>query len=189
MFIFHVIYAKDAIPKINMHKGVTMSSNNATRTKKNPISLLTSTFTFRFDSTDTLSCDPTRGSKAQARGCASGPPFIKLLWVMLIIIGLLSINISGAYAYKNHSMNLKLYAHNEIKNYKQFDCYNRLIHRESSWNYKARNGSHYGLGQMRSTWYGTLTPRQQIKAHLRYVKVRYQTPCKAERHFDRVGWH
>ena len=166
-----------------------MSNDNATRTKKNPISLLTSTFRFRFDITGTLSCDPTRGIQAQARGYAFGQSIVKFLLVILSSIGLLSTNISGAYAYKNHSMNLKLYAHNQIKDWEQFNCYNRLIFKESSWNYKARNGSHYGLGQMRSTWYGTLTPRKQIKAHLRYIEHRYKTPCKAERHFNKIGWH
>lgn len=178
MFIFHEIYAKDVTQRINMHKEVTMSNNDTTRNNKR-----------RFDKHVTLSCDPTRALKPERGVKRLGHSIIKLLWVMLISIGLLSINISGAYAYKNHSMNLKLYAHNEIKNWTQFECYNRLIHRESSWNYKAKNGSHYGLGQMRSTWYGTLTPRQQIKAHLRYIEHRHKTPCKAERHFDKVGWH
>jgi len=155
-----------------------MSNNDTTRK-----------FERRFDKHDTLSCDPTRGIQAQARGYAFGQSIVKFLLVIITSSLLLSINTSGAYAYKNHYMNLKLYAHNELRDYKQFDCYNRLIHKESSWNYKARNGSHYGLGQMRSTWYGTLTPRQQIKAHLRYVKARYSTPCKAERHFNKVGWH
>lgn len=143
----------------------------------------------KLDTSDTLSCDPTRALKPERGVKRLGHSIIKLLWVMLISIGLLSINISGAYAYKNHSMNLKLYAHNEILNWKQFECYNRLIFKESSWNYKARNHSHYGLGQMRSVWYGTLSPRKQIRVHLRYVKVRYQTPCKAENHFNKVGWH
>jgi hypothetical protein len=166
-----------------------MSNDNATRTTKQKSSLLTSTYANGLDTSGTLSCDPTRGIQAQARGYAFGHSIVKLLLVTITISLLLSINTSGAYAYKNHHMNLKLYAHNELRNYKQFDCYNRLIHKESSWNYKAKNGSHYGLGQMRSTWYGTLTPRQQIKAHLRYVNARYSTPCKAERHFNRVGWH
>jgi hypothetical protein len=155
-----------------------MSNNDTTRK-----------FERRFDKHDTLSCDPTRGSQAQARGYAFGQSIVKFLLVIVTSSLLLSINTIGAYAYKNHSMNLKLYAHNEIKNWTQFECYNRLIFKESSWNYKARNGSHYGLGQMRSTWYGTLTPRKQIKAHLRYIEHRYLTPCKAERHFNKVGWH
>jgi hypothetical protein len=166
-----------------------MSNDNATRTTKQKSSLLTTCFTNGLDTSGTLSCDPTRGIQAQARGYAFGQSIVKFLLVMITSSLLLSINTFGAYAYKNHHMNLKLYAHNELRDYKQFDCYNRLIHKESSWNYKARNGSHYGLGQMRSTWYGTLTPRKQIKAHLRYIEHRYSTPCKAEQHFNKVGWH
>ena len=48
-------------------------------------------------------------------------------------------------------MNIKLYAYNKMS-WDQMQCYNELIHHESRWNYKARNGSHYGLGQMRSKW-------------------------------------
>jgi hypothetical protein len=75
-------------------------------------------------------------------------------------------------------MNLKLYAYNQMS-WKEFECFNWLIHKESSWNPKARNGSHYGLGQMRSTWYRDLDPYRQIDATIRYVTKRYQTPCKA----------
>jgi hypothetical protein len=86
-------------------------------------------------------------------------------------------------------MNLKLYAYNQMS-WKQFECYNWLIHKESSWNPKARNGSHYGLGQMRSEWYRDLNPYQQIKAHIRYIAHRYAgDACKALRHLERKGWH
>ena len=86
-------------------------------------------------------------------------------------------------------MNIKLYAYNQMS-WRQFECYNWLIHHESRWNYKARNGSHYGLGQMRSKWYGTLSPIKQIDAHLDYIKHRYQgDACKAYAHWERMGWH
>jgi hypothetical protein len=86
-------------------------------------------------------------------------------------------------------MNLKLYAYNQMS-WKQFECYNWLIHKESSWNPKARNGSHYGLGQMRSTWYRDLSPKQQIKAHMKYLSHRYGgDACRALVHLERKGWH
>lgn len=86
-------------------------------------------------------------------------------------------------------MNLKLYAYNQMS-WKQFECYNWLIHKESNWNPKARNGSHYGLGQMRSTWYRDLNPYQQIRAHLRYLGHRYNgDACLALSHLERKGWH
>ena len=97
---------------------------------------------------------------------------------------------STSFAWKNSEMNLKLYAHNHIKDWDEFICFVDLIHAESRWQPTARNGSHYGLGQMRSTWYRDLTPRQQIKAHLRYIDHRYKgKPCYALNHFHRYGWH
>ena len=86
-------------------------------------------------------------------------------------------------------MNIKLHAYNKLS-WDQFQCYNWLIHHESRWNYKAKNGSHYGLGQMRSKWYGTLNPYKQIDAHLDYIKHRYNGDvCKAYKHWERKGWH
>jgi len=81
---------------------------------------------------------------------------------------------------KNYSIDhLKLYAHSRILDYKEFQCFNKIITKESRWNYLAKNGSHYGLGQMRSQHYRDLDPFRQIDATLRYVTIRYQTPCKA----------
>ena len=80
----------------------------------------------------------------------------------------------------NYSVDhLKLYAHSRILDYKEFQCFNRIITKESRWSYIARNGSHYGLGQMRSKHYRDLDPFRQIDASLQYITKRYQTPCKA----------
>lgn len=88
----------------------------------------------------------------------------------------------------NDTMNLKLYAINNIDHWDQAMCFIEVIHRESSWNYKAKLGSHYGLGQMRSTWYRDLTPRQQIKASVKYYLHRYGSMCKALEHSKAKGW-
>ena len=88
----------------------------------------------------------------------------------------------------NADMNHKLYAYN-LLNWSEFQCFNWLIFKESSWNYKAVNGSHYGLGQMRSTWYRDLSPQGQIKASIKYIRHRYGDSCKALAHFERKGWH
>ena len=74
---------------------------------------------------------------------------------------------------------LKLYSHSRLIDYKEFQCFNKIITKESRWSYTARNGSHYGLGQMRSTYYRDLDPFRQIDSSLRYITKRYQTPCKA----------
>jgi hypothetical protein len=80
----------------------------------------------------------------------------------------------------NYSIDhLKLYAHSRLLDYQQFQCFNKIITKESRWSYTARNGSHYGLGQMRSTHYRDLDPFRQIDATIKYITIRYQTPCKA----------
>ena len=80
----------------------------------------------------------------------------------------------------NYSIDhLKLYAHSRILDYKEFQCFNRIITKESRWSYVAKNGSHFGLGQMRSKHYRDLDPFRQLDATIRYVTIRYQTPCNA----------
>jgi hypothetical protein len=83
----------------------------------------------------------------------------------------------------------KLYSHSRIVDYKQFTCFVELIHKESSWSPLARNGSHYGLGQMRSTHYRNLDPYRQIDATLKYIKGRYKTVCKALAFHKRNGYY
>jgi hypothetical protein len=99
--------------------------------------------------------------------------------VYAITASLLITSIPEATA-KNYSVDhLKLYAHSRILDYKEFQCFNKIITKESRWNYKAKNGSHYGLGQMRSQHYRDLDPYRMIDATLKYITIRYQTNCKA----------
>ena len=109
-----------------------------------------------------------------------------MLSLMLCILMSLTMNITPSKA----DMNLKLYAYN-LLSWKEFECFNWLIHKESRWNYKAvsPSGNHYGLGQMRSTWYRDLTPKRQIKETIKYTLNRYGSVCNALEHFDRKGWH
>jgi len=117
-----------------------------------------------------------------------------LVGIALFIVNLCFVK-TDSVAADNSIMNLKLYAYNKFKTYEQFDCYNYLIHRESRWNYKARNNSHYGLGQMRNKMVLTLTPKGQIDLHMKYVAHRYglvndePNACLAAEHFDKKGWH
>lgn len=92
---------------------------------------------------------------------------------------LLNVSITEAKAANYSIDHLKLYAHSRILDYKEFQCFNRIITKESRWSYSARNGSHYGLGQMRSKHYRDLDPYRQIDATLKYITNRYKTNCKA----------
>ena len=99
--------------------------------------------------------------------------------VYAITASLLMTSIPEATA-KNYSVDhLKLYAHSRILDYKEFQCFNRIITKESRWSYLAKNGSHFGLGQMRSKHYRDLDPYRQIDATLKYITNRYGTSCKA----------
>lgn len=90
----------------------------------------------------------------------------------------------------NYSIDhLKLYAHSRILDYKEFQCFNRIITKESRWNYLAKNGSHYGLGQMRSKHYRDLDPFRQIDATLKYITIRYESNCKAWAFHEMKGFY
>jgi len=84
---------------------------------------------------------------------------------------------------------LKLYAHSRIVSMEQFNCFNALITKESNWRIDARNGSHYGLGQMRNAKYGRLDGFSMVDWSIRYIKGRYGSMCNAWRFFKANGYH
>jgi hypothetical protein len=108
------------------------------------------------------------------------------VYVISALLSITSIPTSQATSYSiDH---LKLYAHSRLIDYKEFQCLNSIITKESRWDYKARNNSHYGLGQMRSKHYSLLDPYRQIDATIKYINHRYGTMCKAWAHHDK-GWY
>ena len=110
-----------------------------------------------------------------------------LLLVLIALIAQLGSN--SAYATSYSKDHLKLYAHSRIINYKEFQCFNRLISLESSWNYNSQNGSHYGLGQMKSKHYRDLDPFRQIDASIAYITKRYSSNCKALAFHNKRGFY
>lgn len=87
---------------------------------------------------------------------------------------------------------LKLYAHSRIVNYKEFQCFNTLITKESNWRVEAinPNGNHFGLGQMRNNKYRNLDGFRMVDWSLRYIAHRYSgSSCKAFAHWQKHGWH
>ena len=80
----------------------------------------------------------------------------------------------------------------------QYGCLNRLWTKESHWNYKAHNyrsGAH-GIPQalpaikmevVGSDW--RTNPVTQIRWGLRYIDIRYETPCKAWAKFKRSKYY
>jgi len=115
-----------------------------------------------------------------------------MIWGVLCVIG-----ITPAHATKDVKQasidSLKLYAHSRIINYKEFQCFNTLITKESNWRVEAinPNGNHFGLGQMRNTKYRNLDGYRMIDWSLRYIQHRYSGKiCDgALTHWKKHGWH
>lgn len=84
----------------------------------------------------------------------------------------------------------KEFAKSMISSKKQYVCLARLYGKESAWNYRARNGSHYGIPQGRSKYLKTATAQQQVIWGLNYINHRYEgKPCNAWKHWQKENWH
>jgi hypothetical protein len=77
-------------------------------------------------------------------------------------------------------------------NKEQHQCLLKLYGKESAWNPLARNNSHYGIPQGRSTYLGTLNGYEQVQWGLSYIhhhRIYQGDTCKAWQHFKDKGWH
>jgi hypothetical protein len=112
----------------------------------------------------------------------------KANWLVLIGSLIAMQGLNTAQAATTSTDNLKLYAHSRLISFEQFLCFNKIITKESNWRVNAKNGSHYGLGQMKSKWYRNLDGYRQIDQTIKYISVRYSTPCKAWSFHQRNNW-
>ena len=111
---------------------------------------------------------------------------------VLCVMGITPANATEAVKKTTSIDSLKLYAHSRIINYKEFQCFNILITKESNWRVEAinPNGNLFGLGQMRNTKYRNLDGYRMIDWSLRYINHRYSgSSCKAFAHWQKHGWH
>ena len=111
----------------------------------------------------------------------------------LFVIALCLANILGFE--KAHSAPLdrtnhyRQWAFIQLNNLDHFYCLDELNYKESRWNPKAKNGSHYGIPQGRSKWLSTVDGYKQIDWQLKYIKQRYDNPCNALAHHKIKGWY
>ena len=121
-----------------------------------------------------------------------------LVIVLFIVINTAFQEIS--YASLNYKpMHYKQYILMTLNNLDQTYCLIDLYSKENSqWNPKARNGSHVGIPQGRSTYLAKVDGIKQIQWGVRYIGNRYgwvdeanQIPnaCAAWNHFLKKGWH
>jgi hypothetical protein len=113
----------------------------------------------------------------------------KINWLVLIGSLIAMQGSNTAHAATSNIDSLKLYAHSRLVNFEQFLCFNKIITKESNWRVNAKNGSHFGLGQMRSQWYRNLDGFRQIDQTIKYIHKRHLTPCKAWAFHKRNNWY
>ena len=77
----------------------------------------------------------------------------------------------------------------QLNNLDEFYCLDELYYKESRWNPKAKNGSHYGIPQGRSKYLQRVDGYKQVDWGIKYNKVRYGSMCKALEHYKTKGWH
>ena len=117
----------------------------------------------------------------------------KLARCWLVGIALCLANILGFE--KAHSVSVnktnhyRQWAFIQLNNLDEFYCLDTLYFHESRWNPLARNGSHYGIPQGRSTYLARVNGYKQIDWGIKYNMNRYGSMCKALDHFKIKGWH
>ena len=77
----------------------------------------------------------------------------------------------------------------QLNDVNEFNCIDELYYKESRWNPKAKNGSHYGIPQGRSTYLKKVNGFKQVEWGIKYNLNRYGSMCKALDHHKRKGWH
>ena len=146
---------------------------------------------FRLDKGITLPA--SRGAEAALRRVFRADLCHRLLAItaLAITFNLNAITYSNAYNLNAKQIDWVLVAYNHLGgDLYESQCYVELIMRESSFNPRARNGSHYGLAQMRNVKVKDLSPREQVRWHMRYLDHRYEgSPCAALKHLNKRGWH
>ena len=147
--------------------------------------------TLNVDSDLTKALRSTRSKRAAEADSSRG----RLVLMGVLCVTLLQpTQVSAASASKEIEI-YKLYAHSRLLNEKQFNCVSKLWTYESHWNFRSRNGSHYGIPQIRNKKVKDLNAFDQIDWGLRYIKHRYDLPCTALKAWEKrkaktgAGWY
>ena len=144
---------------------------------------LTSTYADVLDSNGTLTAQSlSKAHREPLRGVARG---------VLVAIGIALCFMPEAGGSKPvQYISYKEYALISLDyNLEQYKCLTVLYGKESAWNPKAVNGSHYGIPQGNSEWLKDQDGWTQVVWGLKYIGNRYSEPCVALQHFKIKGWH
>ena len=133
-----------------------------------------------------LAAEPIRGSARARKGMARG--------VLAVAIGtLLCIMPEAGGSKPVQYISYKEYALHALNyNVREYKCLSILYGKESAWNPKASNGSHYGIPQGKSEWLKDQDGYKQIQWGLKYIqhhRIYKGDTCKALDHWRAKGWH
>ena len=95
----------------------------------------------------------------------------------------------------NHSFTSKDYIRS-LFNYEQARCLIKLYGKESAFNPRAIGNLDsptksyvYGIPQLKNPLIKDMNAYNQIDYGIKYIKHRYETPCRAYAHWVKKGWH
>ena len=144
---------------------------------------LTSTYVNELDSDGTLT--------AQSLSKAHRDPLRRVGRGVLVAIGIsLCFMPDAGGSIPKQYISYKEYAYYALGyNLKEYKCLSILYGKESAWNPRAVNGSHYGIPQGKSEWLKDQDGYTQIQWGLDYIGHRYGEPCIALAHWRAKGWH
>jgi len=145
---------------------------------------LTSTFANGFDTDGTLT--------QQSLSKAHREPPKRIARGVLVAIGIALCFMPEAGGSKPMQfVSYKQFAYHQLGyDLEQYKCLAKLYGKESAWNPKARNGSHYGIPQGRSIYLSKVDGYKQVQWGLDYIAHRYDADtCKALQHWKDKGWH
>lgn len=84
---------------------------------------------------------------------------------------------------------IKTYAYNKVNSRDEVLAMKVLYQKESNWNPKASNGTHYGICQGKSIYLKTASYKKQLDWCYSYVMNRYGSYQAALLHWWVHGWH
>ena len=123
----------------------------------------------------------------------AGPPRARpgrcRVWATLLLITFNFVFVKDYSVAKETTNHYRQWAFIQLNNLDQFYCLDELNYKESRWNPKAKNGSHYGIPQGRSKWLKTANGYKQVEWGTKYNMNRYGSMCKALEHYKLKGWH
>jgi hypothetical protein len=122
---------------------------------------------------------------------------LHLLGAAIVVIGSMTFAVPSSHAAtpSKEIESYKIYAHMKLMDTKQFLCLHTLWTRESNWNPKAKNGSHYGIPQLKNKAVSKMNGFAQVDIGLKYIAHRYSLPCNALAHWNNkkqttgAGWY